>query len=78
MGPTALVSGDLEQGRLVASFPGPALPARSYRTYVRDAKERDDVAVAFRSWLERVGNMSKGKREKPASRKLQGTRQPSR
>jgi len=64
MGPTALVSDDLVHRRLVAPFPGPFLPARSYCTYVQEAKEKDELAVAFRSWLEREGNMPNGKREK--------------
>jgi len=56
MGPTALVSDDLAHHRLVAPFPGPFLPARSYCTYVPETKEKDELAVAFRSWLEREGN----------------------
>jgi LysR family glycine cleavage system transcriptional activator len=61
MGPTALVSDDLAHGRLVAPFPGPLLPARTYCTYVPEAKQKDELAVAFRSWLEREGNMASGK-----------------
>lgn len=55
MGPTALVSGDLAAGRLVAPFTGPRLPSRSYCTYVRDEKAADDSVALFRSWLEREG-----------------------
>jgi LysR family glycine cleavage system transcriptional activator len=65
MGPTALVSDDLAHGRLVTPFPGPLLPARTYCTYVLEAKQKDERAVAFRSWLEREGNMPNGKYEKP-------------
>jgi LysR family glycine cleavage system transcriptional activator len=53
MGPTALVADDLVCGRLVAPFAGPLLPARSYCTYVPEAKEADTLVAAFRSWLER-------------------------
>ena len=60
MGPTALVSDDLAHDRLVAPFPGPFLPARSYCTYVSETK-KDALAAAFRSWLEREGNMPDGK-----------------
>jgi LysR family glycine cleavage system transcriptional activator len=62
MGPTALVLDDLAHGRLVAPFHGPLLPARTYCTYVPEAKQKDELAVAFRSWLEREGNnMANGK-----------------
>jgi len=53
MGPTALVADDLACGRLVAPFKGPLLPARSYCTYVPEAKETDALVVAFCSWLKR-------------------------
>ena len=49
MGPTALVSGDLAAGRLVAPFAGPRLPSRSYCTYVPDGKSADDLVLLFRS-----------------------------
>ena len=55
MGPTALVSGDLAAGRLVAPFAGPRLPSRSYCTYVPDEKSGDELVVLFRAWLEREG-----------------------
>jgi LysR family glycine cleavage system transcriptional activator len=58
MGPTALVSGHLAAGRLVAPFAGPRLPSRSYCTYVPDGKSADDLVVLFRSWLEREGMRS--------------------
>ena len=57
MGPTALASDDLAHGRLVAPFAGPFLPARSYCAYVPDMKETDELVVAFRSWLEREGDV---------------------
>ena len=53
MGPTALIADDLACGRLVAPFAGPLLPARSYCTYVPEAKETDALVLAFCSWLER-------------------------
>ena len=70
MGPTALVSDDLAHNRLVAPFPGPFLPARSYCIYVSETKGRDELAAAFRSWLKREGNMPDGKQEKSASHKF--------
>jgi LysR family glycine cleavage system transcriptional activator len=53
MGPTALIADDLASGRLVAPFVGPLLPARSYCTYVPEAKETDALVAAFCTWLER-------------------------
>ena len=53
MGPTALIADDLACGRLIAPFASPLLPARSYCTYVPEAKEADVLVVAFCSWLER-------------------------
>lgn len=55
MGPTALVSADLVAGRLIAPFAAPFLPARSYCTYVPEAKAADELVVPFRLWLEREG-----------------------
>jgi LysR family glycine cleavage system transcriptional activator len=52
MGPTALIANDLACGRLVAPFASPRLPARSYCTYVPEAKETNELVVAFCSWLE--------------------------
>ncbi|KMO38484.1 transcriptional regulator [Methylobacterium tarhaniae] len=57
MGPTALVAEDLAQGRLVAPFAGPLLPARSYCTYLPAERADDPLTLAFRSWLERQGNL---------------------
>lgn len=51
MGPTALVADDLAAGRLVMPFPGPALPARSYFTYVPEARASDPAVRAFCDWL---------------------------
>jgi LysR family glycine cleavage system transcriptional activator len=55
MGPSALVSGDLAAGRLVAPFAEPRLPSRSYCSYVPDDKLGDELVALFRSWLEREG-----------------------
>jgi LysR family transcriptional regulator, glycine cleavage system transcriptional activator len=57
IGPTALVADDLAHGRLVAPFSGPLLPARNYCTYVPEVKQKDEIVVAFGSWLECEGNM---------------------
>ncbi|MGH1571414.1 transcriptional regulator GcvA [Methylobacterium sp. P31] len=57
MGPTALIADDLEQGRLVAPFLTPSLPARSYCTYVRDNRQSDEPIASFLSWIEQEGNV---------------------
>jgi LysR family transcriptional regulator, glycine cleavage system transcriptional activator len=57
MGPTALVADDLACGRLVAPFTGPRLPARSYCTYVPEAREADALVEAFCSWLKREASI---------------------
>ncbi|TNC14211.1 transcriptional regulator GcvA [Methylobacterium terricola] len=51
MGPTALIADDLAQGRLVAPFPGPRLPARAYCAYVREGKAVDEPVASFLAWL---------------------------
>jgi len=52
MGPSALVTEDLEEGRLVAPFPDLALGARSYYWYCPARNLDDDVVQAFCAWLE--------------------------
>jgi LysR family glycine cleavage system transcriptional activator len=54
MGPTALVADDIEAGRLIFPFEGPALPARSYFTYVPDPCADDPAVRTFCGWLRRV------------------------
>lgn len=51
MGPTALIADDLAQGRLVAPFTGPRLPARSYCTYVREGRADEEPVAAFLAWI---------------------------
>ena len=51
MGPTALVALDIEEGRLVFPFDGPALPAWRYSSYVPNARLEDPIIKAFVSWL---------------------------
>lgn len=51
MGPTRLVADDVAAGRLTLPFPGPALPARSYHTYVPEARKEDPAVRAFCEWL---------------------------
>ena len=58
MAPTTLVSDDLAQGRLVAPFDGPLLPARSYCAYLTEAAEKQPLPSAFRSWLGGEGNIA--------------------
>jgi LysR family glycine cleavage system transcriptional activator len=58
MGPTALVSDDLAEGRLVMPFAEPRLPSRSYCTYVPQEKSDDDLVMLFCAWLEREGARS--------------------
>ena len=56
MGPTALVALDIEEGRLVFPFDGPALPAFRYSSYVPSARLDDPVIKAFVSWLHALGS----------------------
>ncbi|OLL32311.1 transcriptional regulator [Burkholderia sp. SRS-W-2-2016] len=55
MGPTALVALDVEEGRLVFPFDGPALPAWRYCSYVRDARREDPAIAIFLTWLRELG-----------------------
>ena len=51
MGPERLIADDLAAGRLTCPFPGPSLPARSYYTYVPEARADDPTVRAFCTWL---------------------------
>ncbi len=51
IGPERLVADDVAEGRLAKPFAGPLLPARSYHTYVPEARVRDPAALAFCDWL---------------------------
>ncbi|SFI46364.1 transcriptional regulator GcvA [Methylobacterium brachiatum] len=51
MGPERLIADDLAAGRLTCPFPGPSLPARSYYTYVPEARAEDPTVRAFCAWL---------------------------
>ncbi|MFE1601045.1 transcriptional regulator GcvA [Methylobacterium sp. ID0610] len=51
MGPERLVADDVAAGRLTCPFPGPALPARSYYTYVPEPRMEDPSVRAFCAWL---------------------------
>lgn len=55
MGPTALVALDVEEGRLVFPFDGPALPAWRYRTYVPNTLLEDRAVNSFLTWLRGLG-----------------------
>jgi LysR family transcriptional regulator, glycine cleavage system transcriptional activator len=55
MGPTALVALDVEEGRLVFPFDGPALPAWRYCSYVRHARLEDPAIHVFLTWLRELG-----------------------
>lgn len=54
LGPTALAADDIAAGRLVMPSNGPALPARSYFTYVPEARADDPAVFAFCDWLLRA------------------------
>ncbi len=54
MGPTALVADDVLAGRLVMPFAEPALPARSYFTYVPNDCAEDPAVRSFCEWLRRI------------------------
>ncbi|MCJ2064569.1 transcriptional regulator GcvA [Methylobacterium sp. J-088] len=51
MGPERLIADDVAAGRLVLPFTGPALPARSYYTYVSETRTEDPAIRAFCGWL---------------------------
>ncbi|QEE38771.1 MULTISPECIES: transcriptional regulator GcvA [unclassified Methylobacterium] len=51
MGPERLIADDVAAGRLILPFDGPALPARSYHTYVPEARADQAVIRAFCDWL---------------------------
>lgn len=51
MGPERLIAGDVAAGRLILPFAGPALPARSYHTYVPEARADHAAVRAFCDWL---------------------------
>jgi LysR family transcriptional regulator, glycine cleavage system transcriptional activator len=55
MGPVALVADDIAEDRLVLPFAGPALPARSYFTYVPATRVDDPAVAAFCAWLHKTG-----------------------
>ncbi|KQO73543.1 transcriptional regulator [Methylobacterium sp. Leaf465] len=51
MGPERLIADDVAAGRLTCPFAGPSLPARSYFTYVPEARADDPSVRAFCAWL---------------------------
>jgi LysR family glycine cleavage system transcriptional activator len=51
MGPERLIADDVAAGRLILPFDGPALPARSYHTYVPEALAEHIAVRAFCDWL---------------------------
>ncbi|WP_322103274.1 transcriptional regulator GcvA [Paraburkholderia sp. J41] len=55
MGPTALVALDVEEGRLVFPFDGPALPAWRYCSYVRKTRLEEPAIQLFLAWLRELG-----------------------
>lgn len=56
MGPNRLVADDVVNKRLVMPFAGPILPARSYCTYVSEARGEDPAVRAFCEWILEAGN----------------------
>ena len=51
MGPERLIADDVAAGRLILPFGGPALPARSYHTYVPEGRADHPAVRAFCNWL---------------------------
>ncbi|WP_410826009.1 transcriptional regulator GcvA [Methylobacterium sp. sgz302003] len=51
MGPERLIADDVAVGRLTLPFAEPALPARSYYTYVPEPRMEDPSVRAFCAWL---------------------------
>ncbi len=58
MGPERLVADDVTAKRLVIPFAGPALPARSYCTYVSELRVDDPAVRAFCEWILEAGVMT--------------------
>lgn len=58
MGPVALVSSDLEAGRLAIPFAQPRLTSRSYCAYVPADKIADETVSLFCAWLQEEGSLS--------------------
>jgi LysR family glycine cleavage system transcriptional activator len=58
MGPVALVSSDLQAGRLVIPFAQPRLKSRSYCAYVPADKAADKTIALFCAWLQEEGSLS--------------------
>jgi LysR family glycine cleavage system transcriptional activator len=68
IGPERLVADDVAEGRLTRPFAGPLLPARSYCTYVAEARVHDPAVVAFCEWLKGVAGeagLTFGRASKP-------------
>lgn len=55
MGPLALVADDLAEGRLIAPFAAPTLPAWRYFCYVPLTRHDDQAVADFVAWLKGVG-----------------------
>lgn len=55
MGPERLIADDVAAGRLMLPFDGPALPARSYHTYVPEGRAEHAAVRAFCDWLATAG-----------------------
>lgn len=55
MGPSVLVRGELENGRLVAPFKDISLPTKNYHAYVPEDRAGDPMIRAFCHWLEAAG-----------------------
>jgi LysR family transcriptional regulator, glycine cleavage system transcriptional activator len=55
MGPLALVSDELREGRLVAPIKEPAIRTRGYFVYAPEPNSEAPAVVAFRKWLVSAG-----------------------
>ena len=58
MGPIALISEEVLQGRLAVPFPEPALRVRGYFIYVPEARVDAPAVVALRRWLLSAGRIA--------------------
>ena len=55
MGPLALVSDELREGRLLAPIKEPAIRTRGYFVYAPEPNSEVPAVVAFREWLVSAG-----------------------
>jgi len=61
MGPVALISAELREGRLLAPIRAPLLKTRGYFFYVLEARRNTPALTALRNWLITAGSAAESK-----------------